>query len=95
MAAQTRPPDLWIVVDDGSSDSTPQILEAAQRRIPWLRVVRREDRGYRKLGGGVIDTFYAGVDTVDISYEFIAKSRGVHDRRDGRGAVQALPPRGL
>jgi glycosyltransferase involved in cell wall biosynthesis len=73
MAAQTRPPDLWIVVDDGSSDSTPQILEAAQRRIPWLRVVRREDRGYRKLGGGVIDTFYAGVDTVDISYEFIAK----------------------
>lgn len=73
MAAQTLPPDLWIVVDDGSSDSTPQILEAAQRRIPWLRVVRRQDRGYRKLGGGVIDTFYTGVDAVDIPYDFIAK----------------------
>jgi glycosyltransferase involved in cell wall biosynthesis len=73
MAAQTRPPDLWIVVDDGSRDATPQILEAAQRKVPWLRVVRRSDRGYRQLGGGVIDAFYAGVGAVDIPYDFIAK----------------------
>ena len=24
---QSRKPDLWVIVDDGSSDSTPQILE--------------------------------------------------------------------
>ena len=73
MAAQTRPPDLWVVVDDGSSDGTPRILESAQRKIPWLRIVQRPDRGYRKLGGGVIDTFYAGFDAVEGSYDFIAK----------------------
>jgi poly-beta-1,6-N-acetyl-D-glucosamine synthase len=73
MRAQTRAPDLWVVVDDGSRDRTPEILRAAQEEIPWLRVVRREDRGFRKLGGGVIDAFYAGLETVDVDYDFVAK----------------------
>jgi cellulose synthase/poly-beta-1,6-N-acetylglucosamine synthase-like glycosyltransferase len=62
-----------VIVDDGSNDSTPEILERAAREIPWVEVVRREDRGFRKLGGGVIDAFYAGLDGVDIDYDFIAK----------------------
>lgn len=73
MEAQTRPPVLWIVVDDGSSDSTPQILAAARARIPWLRVVQRADRGFRKVGGGVIDAFYEGLTSVDVDYDFVAK----------------------
>jgi biofilm PGA synthesis N-glycosyltransferase PgaC len=39
VAAQTRPPDLWIVVDDGSTDRTPQILEELISRIDFLRVL--------------------------------------------------------
>jgi poly-beta-1,6-N-acetyl-D-glucosamine synthase len=39
VAAQTRPPDLWIVVDDGSTDRTPQILEELITRIDFLRVL--------------------------------------------------------
>jgi biofilm PGA synthesis N-glycosyltransferase PgaC len=39
VAAQTRPPDLWIVVDDGSTDDTPEILAGLTRRIGFLRVV--------------------------------------------------------
>lgn len=73
MEAQTRPPLAWVVVDDGSSDRTPEILAAAQQEIPWLHVVRREDRGFRKVGGGVIDAFYAGLDSVEVDYEFVAK----------------------
>ncbi len=73
MRAQTRPPLLWVIVDDGSKDRTPEILRAAQAEIPWLRVVSREDRGFRKVGGGVIDAFYAGLDSVDLDYEFVAK----------------------
>jgi cellulose synthase/poly-beta-1,6-N-acetylglucosamine synthase-like glycosyltransferase len=73
MRAQSRPPDLWVVVDDGSRDRTPEILRAAQKEIPWLRVVRRDDRGFRKLGGGVIDAFYAGLESVDVDYDFVAK----------------------
>ena len=73
MKRQTRPPLEWVVVDDGSSDRTPEILAAAQQEIPWLRVVRREDRGFRKVGGGVIDAFYAGLDSVEVDYEYVAK----------------------
>jgi biofilm PGA synthesis N-glycosyltransferase PgaC len=71
--AQSQPPVLWIVVDDGSTDRTPEILREAAERIPYLRVVRRKDRGYRKVGGGVVDAFYAGLEAVDVDYDFIAK----------------------
>ena len=73
MEAQTLQPVLWVIVDDGSTDRTPEILASAQARIPWLRVVRRADRGFRKVGGGVIDAFWDGLAVVDIEYDFVSK----------------------
>ncbi|HTO08020.1 MAG TPA: glycosyltransferase family A protein [Myxococcota bacterium] len=73
MESQTHVPARWIVVDDGSTDATPEILAKACTRIPWLRVVRRADRGFRKVGGGVIDAFYEGLAAVDVPYDFVAK----------------------
>ncbi len=40
MREQTRPPDLWLIVDDGSGDATPSILERAAAEIPFLEVLR-------------------------------------------------------
>jgi glycosyltransferase involved in cell wall biosynthesis len=71
---QTVVPATWIIVDDGSRDETPQILAEYARRFPFVRLVRRPDRGDRKLGGGVIDAFYTGYETIDPSqYEYICK----------------------
>jgi GT2 family glycosyltransferase len=39
VARQTRPPDTWIIVDDGSTDSTPGILAELASRIPFLEVL--------------------------------------------------------
>jgi biofilm PGA synthesis N-glycosyltransferase PgaC len=72
--AQSVPPALWVVVDDGSTDETPRILESYQDRMPYLRVVRRTDRGVRSVGPGVIEAFYAGLDTVQLDdYDYVCK----------------------
>jgi biofilm PGA synthesis N-glycosyltransferase PgaC len=74
VAAQTVPPSLWVVVDDGSSDATPDILREYAQRLPFLRVVRRDDRGGRSVGPGVIQAFYAGLDTVDLGqFDYLCK----------------------
>jgi glycosyltransferase involved in cell wall biosynthesis len=74
VAAQTVPPALFVVVDDGSTDATPQILEEYKAKLPYLRVVRRADRGGRSVGPGVIEAFYAGLETVDLAaFEYVCK----------------------
>jgi len=71
---QTRLPTDWIIVDDGSSDNTPIILKTYAKEHPFIRIVTRKNRGYRKVGQGVIDAFYAGYDSIDInSYDFLCK----------------------
>lgn len=47
--AQTRPPDLWLVVDDGSDDATPDLLRRLAAEIPFLRVITTP-RGHTKAG---------------------------------------------
>lgn len=43
VAGQTRPPDLWLVVDDGSTDRTPEILAGLTQRIGFLQVLNTAD----------------------------------------------------
>ena len=74
VAAQTIPPALWIVVDDGSTDETPAILEEYSRRLPYLRVVRRTDRGRRQVGPGVVEAFYDGLAQVHLQeFDYLCK----------------------
>lgn len=74
VTSQTIPPTKWVIVDDGSSDETPQILAEYAERFDYIQVVRREDRGGRKVGPGVIDAFYAGFDCVEATdYDYLCK----------------------
>src|SRR5262245_26840130 len=63
--SQSIPPTKWVVVDDGSTDSTPQILAEYQAKHDWIDVVTRSNRGKRAVGSGVMDAFYAGYETIN------------------------------
>lgn len=71
---QTVPPALWLIIDDGSKDETPQILAEYAQKVPWIKIITRKDRGDRKLGGGVIDAFYTGYDTINpADFDYVCK----------------------
>lgn len=59
LVAQTLALDRIYVVDDGSSDQTAALVEQVAASHASVRLVRRQDRGYRKMGGGVVETFNA------------------------------------
>ena len=73
---QQRPLE-WIIVDDGSSDSTVAIAEAAAAQHAWIKVIRRQDRGFRQPGQGVVDAFNEGLAHLEyLNPDFISKMDG-------------------
>ncbi len=77
VGAQSVLPAKWIIVDDGSTDATPQILAAAAEKYDFIEVIQRQDRGRRKVGPGVIEAFCAGLDTVDLDdFDYVCKFDG-------------------
>ena len=74
IVAQTHAITRWIIVDAGSTDATPALLAEYAEKHPFIEVVRREDRGKRSVGPGVIEAFYAGLEGVDLDdFEFVCK----------------------
>lgn len=72
--AQSIRPTKWVIVDDGSTDETPKILAEYAKQHDWIEVVTRSDRGRRAVGPGVIDAFYAGLETIDLSdFDYLCK----------------------
>jgi biofilm PGA synthesis N-glycosyltransferase PgaC len=77
VAGQTILPTEWVIVDDGSSDRTGDVIDRYAAKFPWISVVHRSNRGFRKSGGGVIEAFYEGYDALNCAdWEFIAKLDG-------------------
>jgi poly-beta-1,6-N-acetyl-D-glucosamine synthase len=71
---QSVRPAKWIIVDDGSTDSTPQILAEYRAKHEWIEVVTRSDRGQRSVGPGVIEAFYAGYNAINADdYGYMCK----------------------
>jgi biofilm PGA synthesis N-glycosyltransferase PgaC len=71
---QTLLPSAWIIVDDGSTDGSGELLEEYSRQLPWLRVIKRVDRGTRSVGPGVVEAFEQGLQCVELDrFEYLCK----------------------
>jgi glycosyltransferase involved in cell wall biosynthesis len=75
--SQSVKPAAWVLVDDGSTDGTRELLEQAASRTDFIRVVSLADRGYRQPGAGVVQAFQRGLEGLsDVPWEFVGKLDG-------------------
>jgi glycosyltransferase involved in cell wall biosynthesis len=73
---QTILPLKWVIVDDGSTDATPDIVSRYLARHPWIELVRRPQRLDRSFAGKV-QAFNAGYERVkDLQYEVLGNLDG-------------------
>ncbi len=77
MVGQKHRPQQWIVVNDGSSDNTGAIVDRWAAEHPWITPVHRPDRGRRAPGGGVVEAFNAGYQSIaSADWDFLVKLDG-------------------
>jgi len=71
---QSIRPAKWVIVDDGSTDETAEILREYCEKYDWIEIVTRADRGHRAVGPGVIDAFYTGYEAINPDeYNYLCK----------------------
>lgn len=71
---QTLKPSTWVIVDDGSTDRTPQIIKKYISKHKFIKLVRNPNAGVRQTGPAVIRAFNFGYKFIgDEKYDFIVK----------------------
>jgi biofilm PGA synthesis N-glycosyltransferase PgaC len=63
VCAQTKIPERWVIVDDGSTDATAKIVERYAKDHPWIELVQRPQRLDRSFAGKA-HAFNAGFERI-------------------------------
>ena len=76
MVAQTLPPVKWVIVSDGSTDRTDEIVRGYLADHPWIELLRMPERQERHFAGKV-QAFNAGYDRIkDLDFDIIGNLDG-------------------
>jgi glycosyltransferase involved in cell wall biosynthesis len=76
VVAQTVRPLMWVIVSDGSTDGTDEIVNEFASRYDWIVLVRMPERDERHFGGKV-NAFNAGLARVgNLAYNVIGNVDG-------------------
>ena len=62
LAAQTLPPREWLVVDNGSSDGTPELARSLATEYIWVRVLSVPGAEVAERGAPVVRALHAAID---------------------------------
>lgn len=76
MIKQTIKPIKWVIVSDGSTDGTDDIVRKYASDHPWIELIRMPERAERDFAGKVF-AFKAGYERIkNLSYQAIASLDG-------------------
>jgi glycosyltransferase involved in cell wall biosynthesis len=66
VAQQTVLPTRWVIVSDGSTDRTDEIVRTAAETFPWITLLRRERHAERHFAGkaGAVNAGYASMESM-------------------------------
>ena len=73
VVAQTVKPDVWLIVDDGSSDRTLELIGELEERHDWVRSLRIPPAASMARGGPVARSFSAGLAALDLEVDVVVK----------------------
>jgi glycosyltransferase involved in cell wall biosynthesis len=71
MIAQTQRPLRWVIVSDGSTDDTDELVDTYRARYDWIELVRLPTHRNRNFASKV-EGFNAGLARYELSFEVIA-----------------------
>jgi glycosyltransferase involved in cell wall biosynthesis len=74
--SQSVKPLEWIIINDGSTDKTREIIEKYVEKYNWIKIIERPDEGHRP-GVGVVEAFYTGYSQIENKdFDYIVKLDG-------------------
>ncbi|MFB9057238.1 glycosyltransferase family 2 protein [Mariniflexile ostreae] len=70
---QTHIPKQVVVVNDHSTDSTPNIVQAYAEKYAWISLINTQSSDQHLPGSKIIQAFYKGFKTLDDDYDVMCK----------------------
>lgn len=74
LVEQTVMPSKVVIVNDNSTDKTPEIVWAFAKKYPFISLEHKTSDTIHLPGSKVINAFNKGLDTIDENYDFIVKA---------------------
>ena len=75
--SQTIRPTEWIIVNDGSTDRTREIIARYSKEFSWIKRIDRKNQGFRETGAKVVEAFNDGFGNVSANdWNFVVKLDG-------------------
>ncbi|HRE78241.1 MAG TPA: glycosyltransferase family A protein [Flavobacterium sp.] len=71
---QTVLPSKIVVVNDGSTDKTKEIIQSFVEKYSFISLINKSSEAIHLPGSKVIQAFNKGLETVDDNYDFIVKA---------------------